>query len=221
MKQSYIFIQVYTQILISPRFLNPSLQPQTISSKDCNKQQNYLHEPWTFRILLIHLQVKPQKDCPQWYQYQQDAGICKIQKRPARFGCLEKCSPKRQQLAKGLYSVFDVWRPQTSGHRTAICCSSGAGSPVSGVLLPLQAEAPSHPECAGMMPLSRLALHHADVKICATALKEVAALADIQCECGELLLLIVSLITPKLPIYTAHLKGADRNVHPASYQYSK
>ena len=56
---------------------------------------------------------------------------------------------------------------------------------------------------------------------CDTALKEGAALVDTPCTCGELLLLIVSPITLKLAIYTTHLKGADRNTHPASYQYSK
>lgn len=132
-----------------------------------------------------------------------------------------KMFPKETAACKaGLYSVFDVWRPQTSGHRTAICCSSGAGSPVSGVLLPFARK--PYP--------SWMRRNDAAVQACspprrwypcATALKEVAALVDIQCERGELLLLIVSLITPKLPIYTAHLKGADRNVHPASYQYSK
>lgn len=28
------------------------------------------------------------------------SAFCKVQKRPARFGCLEKCSPERKQLAK-------------------------------------------------------------------------------------------------------------------------
>lgn len=71
--------------------------------------------------------------------------------------------PKEKAACKaGLYSVFDVWSPQTSGRGTAICCRSGAGSPVSGVLLPFARKPRIHPECVGMRPLFRLALHQAD-----------------------------------------------------------
>lgn len=198
------------------------MQPQTISSKDCNKQQqNYLCEPQTFRIPLIHLQVKPQKDCLQWYQYQQDVGICKSQKRPARFGCLENVPQGESSLQSG--TVFSFWCVEPSNFR--------AGN--SHLLQEWGRQACrwcSAAICKEARHPSWMCRNDATVQACSppsrwypcdTALKEGAALVDTQCECGELLLLILSLITPKLAIYTTHLKGADRNAHPASYQYSK
>lgn len=58
---------------------------------------------WTVDVQNIHARntckLSLWKDSPWWYQ--QDVSICKIQKRLARSVCLEKCSPRRKQLAKG------------------------------------------------------------------------------------------------------------------------
>lgn len=93
-----------------------------------------------------HLQ-NPEKTCKVWM--------------------FRKMFPREKATCKaGLYSVFDVWTPQTSGHQTAICCRRGAGGPVwrqaGGALLPFARRPCTHPECVGMMPLFRLALHQAD-----------------------------------------------------------
>ena len=132
-----------------------------------------------------------------------------------------KCSPRRKQLAKRDCIQFLMCGALKLQGRNSHLLQEWGRQPCRWCSAAICKEA-RHP--------SWMCRNDATVQACSppsrwypcdTALKEGAALVDTQCECGELLLLILSLITPKLAIYTTHLKGADRNAHPASYQYSK